>query len=241
MELALGTATLATFKNMRDRQGLEKFLKDVYSLGNMNIDTASLYSSLDAERLIGNYLPQDLFSNLSVSSKFGFYYSTLPFPFNRVMSRVRMKIDSTEQTRIGKASPINELDNSLIRLKRSSLETYFFHGVKRNIDYLVHLDIMKELKYFGKINNIGVSTNDMLSDLHPNIDVLQIPYSNLDYYTERTNCSLEVHSIVKSTDGSKSEIKKAIERISKFKDVSKIIIGTTNFNHYREIQEIMTH
>jgi aryl-alcohol dehydrogenase-like predicted oxidoreductase len=128
-----------------------------------------------------------------------------------------------------------ELNQTLKRLKRSQLDTFYFHGVTQNVKYEMHIDKMIDLKKSGRTINIGLSTNQLLNDIPPSIDTLQIPYSNLSYYADRADCDIEVHSIIRRQKKDERNIKEILKDISRCAKVKRIILGTTNISHFFEI------
>ena len=97
---------------------------------------------------------------------------------------------------------------------------------------------MEPLKREGVISKIGVSTNQIISNLDPRIDVLQIPFKNLKDQYNRTSCEIEVHSIVSGLSGRTEDIAKVVEEISCFPRVSKIVVATSSLAHFQEFRSL---
>lgn len=239
MHLSLGTSNLANFSRMQHPKEIGKFLHEILTLGHLFIDTAPLYSALDSEKILGRFLPESEFKNVSISSKYGYWYSRLPFPLNRVSQRAFSQGSDTNRRRIENSSPRFELSKSLLRLKRTSLDTFFFHGEPEDDRFQIEVAEMLKLKEEGLISKIGLSTNQKLRKIDKNIDVIQIPYSNLNYYESFAGPLFEVHSIVRSSEGMRTNIEDTIIQLSQTKRVSKAIIGTTNITHYRDIRGLI--
>lgn len=238
MEIALGTSQLASFKRMAKPREIGRFLEEISNFGKIYVDTAPLYSSSDCEKLIGRYLPEKYHSNVLISSKYGFAYSSAHFPINRILQRVNKATNRGELRRIYNATPKQEIVKTLRRLNRSSLDTYFFHEMPPKDRFLYELDEMLKLQEAGIIRQIGLSTNGLIDQVHEKIEVLQIPFSNLSHYEEFSNLKIEIHSIIRPLLDINQELSEVLSRISRSSNVSKIIVGTSNISHFMEMWKV---
>lgn len=239
MELILGTSALAAFRNYARQAKTRSFLKEVYSHGGTQIDTAPLYSSLDAEKIIGRTFPEDEYPDILISTKMGYRYSSAIFPFNRVNSRISKYMNGGSPVKQFKVSPELELKSSLNRLNRKKVHTYFLHDVDEPNRIDLFLQDLILLKQKGSTREIGIATRSRHMYVPEEIDALQIPYHLVEHYSERVFCKFQVHSLFADGQISNRCIAAKIEKLKNIPQVSSIVLGTTNISHYKQIWEMV--
>ena len=239
MDLILGTSALAAVRNYGCQAKIRSFLQEVYSHGSTQIDTAPLYSSLDAEKLLGRTFPEDEFPDILISTKMGYRYSSAIFPLNRVYSRIAKLKNGGSPVKQFKVSPELELKSSLNRLNRKKVHTFFLHDVDN--PYLIDLFLrdLISLKQKGSMQEIGIATRSKYMHVPEEIDSLQIPYHLVEHYSKRVFCKFQVHSLFADGQITNGCIAAKIDKLKNVPQVSSIVLGTTNISHYTQIWEMV--
>jgi len=239
VDLILGTSALAKAKNMARQAQIRSFLKEVYSHGSTHLDTAPLYSSLDAEKLIGRTFPGDKFPDILISTKMGYRYSSAIFPLNRANSRIAQFKNGGSPLKQFKVSPELELKSSLNRLNRKKVHTFFLHDVDNPDLINLFLKDLILLKQKGSMQEIGIATRSKYMYVPHEIDSLQIPYHLVEHYSKRVFCKFQVHSLFADGQISNRSIRAKIDKLKSVSQVSSIVLGTTNISHYKQIWEMV--
>jgi spore coat polysaccharide biosynthesis protein SpsF (cytidylyltransferase family)/aryl-alcohol dehydrogenase-like predicted oxidoreductase len=164
-KLVLGTANIGMNYGVMNKTGQVKLseLRKIIHLCRLNginaIDTASSYGQ--AELTLG--LLSNEIANFEISSK----YSGLKS--NEIIDII---------------GPMDELDITLMNLKRNSLHCYYLHNAKDLYNQSI-LEEMRKIKKSNKVIKIGISTyefKDSIEALNIDlIDVIQIKYNILDF------------------------------------------------------------
>jgi len=131
MKLVLGTMTFGPQVNPHDSKLILNLFLDA---GYRELDSAYVYNNGDTEKILGDILPSD---NAS------FNLATKANP------RITGKLD--------KSSVINQLNESLIRFKKDSIDILYFHFPDPKTPIEEPLQAFYELYQQGKVKELGLS------------------------------------------------------------------------------------
>ena len=224
---------------MVNQRKIRYFLHEVYLQGGVQFDTAPLYSSLDAERILGKIFPEADFPDILISTKMGYKYSNSIFPLNRFYSRIGRIGNDGLPVKLLQNSAEQELKSSLIRLRRKKIQTFFLHDIDDDLQIKILMGELIELKEKGFIREIGLATRAKHIHIPKEVDCLQIPIHLVDHYSERVECKLQVHSLFANGQRTAVEAQEKIEKLKNIPHVSALILGTTNILHFKQIWEMV--
>lgn len=250
MNLILGTSKLAAANNMLYLHKIRYFLSSIQNDEETAIDTAPLYSSGDAERILGRYLPESVYPGVQISTKFGRRVAKGVFPINRIAQKLmnmqynfqsiyQNPLDSGYIYQDPRDSLVKHFRDSLSRLHRSRIDTYFFHGVNSDSVLDLQLEALLELKSSGKISAIGISTNERGVTIPREVGILQIPFRLIDHYRHIRNVQFQVHSLFEGVQDNIREVNSRINKLKEIENVKSVVVGTTNIEHFFALKEMV--
>lgn len=131
MKLVLGTMTFGPQVNPKDSKLILNLFLDA---GYKEIDSAYVYNNGDTERILGDILP---------SNNASFNLATKANP------RITGKLD--------KSAVLNQLNESLVRFNKESVDILYFHFPDSNTPIEEPLQAFYELYKQGKVKELGLS------------------------------------------------------------------------------------
>ena len=130
------------------------------------VDTAAVYDLGKVESIIGSN--SEIFSNVKILSKIGFKWK------KRGSKRAETFIKISER------DIINQAEESLERLKRKNIDTYFLHRLDKSISLNKQIEFLLKLKKKGYCNRIGLcnlNIKDLLKEDLKLVDFFQTEMS----------------------------------------------------------------
>lgn len=131
----------AGWKSISENE-VEAIFNQCINIGIRTFDTSNIYGNGLSERLIGKYVSAN--PEVKIITKFG----------NVILDNGKRELDFSV------SNLLKSLDSSLIRLKRSTIDTFLFHGFPENLSKIEDaMVILENLKSEGVINHWGFSVN----------------------------------------------------------------------------------